>query len=112
MARKPDEEVDQLDLFGPRGRTWFAVVRGGSTVWVIADDADEASVRAKAELRGMGFLPPWRSSRSPRELAADARVRPTRPALNPARVGARSPCDVRAAPPGHVAEEDEDLDQS
>jgi hypothetical protein len=57
MARKPDENVDQLDLFGPEVESWFEVVRGGSTVWVIADDAEEAKAKAEAELREMGFLP-------------------------------------------------------
>jgi hypothetical protein len=49
--------MDQLDLFGPSVESWFAVVRGGSTVWVIADDAEEAKAKAEAELRGRGVLP-------------------------------------------------------
>jgi hypothetical protein len=57
MARRRDENPDQLDLLGAPVDGWLEVTIGSAHVWVIADDPDEAIAKAEAELRDLGVLP-------------------------------------------------------
>ncbi|HVX32139.1 MAG TPA: hypothetical protein VHA80_03280 [Solirubrobacterales bacterium] len=47
----------QLDLLDPPAEGWWEYGRGRSTVWVLADSAEEAREKAEAALRDLGVLP-------------------------------------------------------
>ncbi|MBS1895606.1 MAG: hypothetical protein JST59_30265 [Actinobacteria bacterium] len=44
----------RLDLLGPPAEGWWEYGRGASTVWVLAETAEEAGTNAEAQLRDLG----------------------------------------------------------
>ena len=57
MTAPRQKDTGQLDLLGPPVEGWWYADFGSAQVYVIADDADDARLKAEAELRGMGVLP-------------------------------------------------------